>query len=73
VERRGRVRGDAPAARGGHADASVGSFAELHDYVDANEYGGAAESWEEGTTDEFCRFWNRVQNEVDAWLRAGLC
>ena len=57
----------------GNVPTSVGSFSELHDHVDANEYGGACEAWYEGCTevDEFCDFWNRVQNEVDAWLRAG--
>jgi len=57
----------------GRVPATVASFSELHDYVDANEYGGGAEDWseEKSGTDEFCDFWNRVQNEVDAWIKAG--
>ncbi len=54
-----------------HCD--VQSFAELHDYVDANGYGGAFEAWSEGCTenDAFCRFWDRAQNACDRWLKAG--
>lgn len=56
----------------GVVPAEVRSFAELHDHVDANQYGGAA-AWpsEEWSTDRFCAFWNRVQNAVDVWLKAG--
>lgn len=54
----------------GRVPASVASFAELHDHVDANEYGGACEGGFDGS-DESTAFWNRVQGEVDAWLKAG--
>ena len=57
----------------GRVPAGVADFASLHDHVDANYYGGAFESWEEGSPadDAFVAFWNRVQEEVDLWLRAG--
>ena len=52
---------------------SVASFGALHDYVDANEYGGFCDdlgydgfsSWA-----AFIDFVNAVQAEVDAWLAA---
>lgn len=47
---------------------SVASFSELHDYVDANWYGGAFEG-EFDASDECLYFWNRVQGEVDEWLK----
>jgi hypothetical protein len=66
--------------------ATVASFSELHDYVDANYYGGAFEVSEamhsvcnsDDADDTFgsgcdrcCGFWNDVQNAVDAWLKRG--
>jgi hypothetical protein len=67
----------------GRVPVTVSSFSELHDYVDANGYGGAFE-WpctpsiarEIGTVSEayvceFTRFWNAVQGNVDAWIKAG--
>jgi len=56
---------------------TVTSFAELHDYVDANEYGGFTdldgawafdddEAWNEQTVAEM----NDVQNALDSWLRS---
>ncbi len=65
----------------GTVPATVRTFAELHDYVDANEYGGACETDEDGLGwwdgDEAQRaaamtFWNRVQDAVDAWIRVGM-
>jgi|GEM_PF-6824732 len=64
----------------GRVPASVGSFSELHDHVDANEYGGACETDEDGIGwwdmdraghEDVVRFWNAVQDRVDWWLRAG--
>jgi hypothetical protein len=57
----------------GVVPAEVGSFSELHNFVDANCYGGAEESWaeEDAGCDAFCAFWNRVQNAVDSWIKAG--
>ena len=57
----------------GRVPATVRSFGELHNYVDANEYGGACEGeWTDETLDTVCEFWGRVQDTVDAWLRTGL-
>jgi hypothetical protein len=47
---------------------TVASFSELHDYVDANGYGGA---FEQDFDNEQTDFWNAVQDGVDAWLKAG--
>jgi hypothetical protein len=56
----------------GRVPASVQSFAGLHDFVDANEYGGACEWTEkEWSTDRFSIFWNQVQNTLDTWIRTG--
>lgn len=59
--------------RAGMVPGAVGSFAELHDHVDANGYGGAFEDWHEGATadDAFVQFWNDVQEEIDHWLKNG--
>lgn len=45
---------------------SVGSFAELHNYVEANGYGGA---FEDDAPIASMDLWNDVQNELDQWLR----
>jgi hypothetical protein len=62
----------------GKVPAAVRSFSELHDHVDANGYGGAfawpcqpSEGRDSAYQEEFVRFWNAVQGNVDAWLRAG--
>lgn len=55
------------------------SFSELHDYVDANGYGGAFEDAPICADDDSniaeCHantdFWNAVQGKVDAWLKHG--
>jgi hypothetical protein len=44
------------------------SYRELHDYVDANGYGGA---FEHDFYSEEADFWNAVQDAVDAWIRTG--
>ncbi len=68
VERaKAEIRSDVASGR---VPAAVTSFAELHDYVDANEYGGACEGEFDGS-DEATSFWNRVQGEVDTWIKAG--
>jgi len=47
---------------------TVTTFSQLHDYVDANGYGGAFE----GDADKIdIDFWNAVQDEVDNWLQLG--
>jgi hypothetical protein len=53
---------------GGTVPASCASYSELHDYVDANGYGG---SFEHDFDNEETDFWNAVQDAVDAWIRAG--
>ena len=62
----------------GDVPPTVGSFSELHNYVDANKYGGAF-SWPMliGDTDDEVYvelhfwFWNVVQGAVDQWLKNG--
>lgn len=50
--------------------ANVASFSQLHDHVDANGYGGAFEiGFDSG--DECVSFWNRVQNNLDRWIKSG--
>lgn len=59
---------------------SVSSFSELHDYVDANEYGGAVRWPEDGPPEgddesyvtEHCKFWNAVQDQLHEWLASGV-
>ncbi len=47
---------------------TCGSFSELHDYVDANGYGGAfVRPFDNNETD----FWNAVQDTVDRWIKEG--
>jgi len=54
---------------------TVTSFSELHDYVDANEYGGlcnlADEQFAAMTTGDYDGA-NAVQDALDAWIKAGL-
>lgn len=53
----------------GKVPATVPDFSALHDYVDANEYGGFCDEDRRGgwSTDDLVA----VQGRVDAWLRAG--
>ena len=52
----------------GTIPATCASYRELHDYVDANGYGGA---FEHDFDNEETGFWNAVQDAVDAWIKAG--
>jgi hypothetical protein len=52
----------------GIVPSTCASFSELHDYVDANGYGGA---FEREFDNEETDFWNAVQDAVDAWIKAG--
>ena len=52
----------------GTVPATCASYSELHDFVDANGYGGA---FEHDFNNEETDFWNAVQDAVDAWLKAG--
>lgn len=54
----------------GYVPATVGSFVELHDYVDANEY-GIPESDPDLSPDAMCQRWNTIQDAIDAWIKAG--
>lgn len=58
----------------GHVPATVRTYSELHDHVDANYYGGAFEgelSEDDAERDEQMGFWGRVQDAVDEWIKAG--
>lgn len=68
----------------GIVPASVASFSELHDYVDANLYGGtealldgldaAAPDTDEGHSTALmalCDLANPAMDAVDAWIKAG--
>lgn len=58
----------------GTVPATVRSYSELHDHVDANGYGGAFEHDELIDTpawEEFIDQINRCQTVVDTWLRTG--
>ncbi len=47
---------------------SVAGYSELHDYVDANGYGGA---FEDAADVEDVDFWNAMQDAVDTWIKQG--
>ena len=68
----------------GKVPASVSSFSELHDYVDANEYGGFCDDdyltklWafygalsDDGCPAEVYEFTNAAQNAIETWLGNG--
>lgn len=56
-------------AKEGCIPRDAASFSKLHDYVDANGYGGAFE--DDAHDVEDVAFWNEVQAGVDSWLQAG--
>jgi len=65
--------------RSGRVPSTVTTFAELHDYVDANEYGGLCQPgpfWQAGDSDDRPDTFDArmtaagaVQDAVDGWLR----
>lgn len=64
----------------GRVPSTVASFSELHDYVDANEYGGFCSAEyvaqfglpsDEGYPDSLTDFANAAQDAVHAWIKAG--
>lgn len=64
--------------RRGVVPTSVSSFADLHDHVDANGYGGAFEEgeWDADGDDapaveRLYVLWNAVQSEIHSWLATG--
>jgi hypothetical protein len=63
--------------RNGRVPPTVGSFADLHDHVDANWYGNAFD-WPilPSETDDtyqqiFADFWNYVQDRLSDWIANG--
>lgn len=50
---------------------TVDSFSKLHDYVDANMYGGIDALDIDWNSDEGCALLNRAQNAVGQWLKNG--
>jgi hypothetical protein len=71
--------------RAGKVPADVKSFSELHDYVDANEYGGfckeafsaalinhfGGRDENEGMPDGMMNYTNGAQNAINQWIKAG--
>lgn len=65
--------GKAKSSRGSFLPLSTRSFSELHDYVDANEYGGLCDP------DRRAHWWSgdnieglvKAQNIIDEWLGSG--
>lgn len=67
----------------GTIPATVASFSELHDYVDANCLGGTEVMYDalapdgcddatgQAARDAMCDLMNPAHNEVDAWIKAG--
>lgn len=65
----------------GEIPETVKSFAECHDYIDANCVGGAfhweevcpnvSDSNDQKYMEDHCEFWNAVQSNCDKWIKAG--
>ena len=56
----------------GIVPATVRTFSELHDYVDANEYAGLCdENFMDAASQEGADIANEVQGQIDEWLRNG--
>jgi hypothetical protein len=53
----------------GRVPENVGTFPELHEHVDANEYGGLCEF--DLPHDELADFGNALQDRLDVWMRSG--
>jgi hypothetical protein len=67
---KGEIRADIAS---GLVPATVRSFSDLHDYVDANEYGGLTETpFYDNSEDNWIEAANKVQDIVDTWLRGGM-
>lgn len=66
--------------RDGTVPATVKTFSELHDYVDANCYGGLCDSdlmdelaGDDGVSmDRIIDFANEVQGIIDQWIKLGM-
>jgi hypothetical protein len=85
-ERTGRMRrGIIEDVMEGLVPLDVANFSELHDYVDANCYGGFCDDGDcddlikqfggrgvnEGMPDSFIEFMSDCQNDVGEWIKAG--
>lgn len=60
--------------RNGVVPATVKSFSDLHDYVDANTYGEICEAETRDAFDSYegwVSFADQVFNEIDAWIESG--
>lgn len=55
--------------RNGTIPSTAADFSELHNYVDANGYGGAFE--DDAHAVEDVDFWNAVQDALDLWIKSG--
>lgn len=57
--------------KSGIVPATVGSFSELHDYVDANCYGGTEKLLDDVGMDACLALCNPAMDKVDAWIKSG--
>ena len=57
----------------GNIPTTITCFSDLHEYVDANGYGGffEAEVWEGRDTEEVCLIAGEVHRVVSGWIRGG--
>jgi hypothetical protein len=55
----------------GQVPATVNSFSELYDHVDANEYGLQLVPQDDMPWDEYLEVLNAVEDEVDRRIKAG--
>lgn len=61
----------------GQVPADVPTFSALHDYVDANEYGGLCDETADvardcdPSSDEWCEWANAVQQDLSTWIETG--
>lgn len=60
----------------GLVPASIKSFSELHNYVDANEYGDLVDLYESGghfaSYDRWIDYCNEAQSQLDTWIKTQL-
>ncbi|MCL5745317.1 MAG: hypothetical protein M1541_15555 [Acidobacteria bacterium] len=69
VERLERAKREVLAdVAAGIVPVTIASFSQLHDYVDANGYGGAFEDDAPDASDES---WDALQCAVDGWIKSG--
>lgn len=58
----------------GRVPADVPNAAALHQFVDANYYGGAFDHFGHGEAalEDHAAFWNKIHDALDAWISAGV-